>query len=179
MSDSRIREGLTFDDVLLAPCASEVLPQDVDLRCSLTREISLNIPLCSAAMDTITEHETAICLAQNGGIGMIHKNLPIALQSAEVDKVKRSESGMIVDPITMEPQQRIHEALDVMAHYRISGVPVTRDGKLVGILTNRDLRFVRDTQQEISKVMTRENLVTVPPGTTIDRAKEHLPEFRI
>jgi len=179
MTDSRIREGLTFDDVLLAPCASEVLPPDVDLRCSLTREISLNIPVCSAAMDTITEHETAICLAQNGGIGMVHKNLPIAMQAAEVDKVKRSESGMIVDPITMEPQQRIHEALDVMAHYRISGVPVTREGKLVGILTNRDLRFVRDTQQEISKVMTRDNLVTVPPGTTIDRAKELLHEFRI
>jgi len=179
MSDSLIREGLTFDDVLLAPGASDVLPADVDLGCSLTREISLNTPIVSAAMDTITEHETAICMAQNGGIGMIHKNLPISSQAGEVDKVKRSESGMIVDPITMRPEQRIYQALEVMARYRISGVPVTRDGKAVGILTNRDLRFVRDTHQEISKVMTRENLVTVPPGTTIDRAKELLHEHRI
>ncbi len=179
MSDSLIREGLTFDDVLLAPGASDVLPQDVDLDCSLTREITLNTPLVSAAMDTITEHETAICLAQNGGIGMIHKNMSVSAQAGEVDKVKRSESGMIVDPITMQPEQRIYEALEVMARYRISGVPVTRDGKLVGILTNRDLRFVRDTHQEISKVMTRENLVTVPPGTTIDLAKELLHKHRI
>jgi IMP dehydrogenase/GMP reductase len=179
MSDSLIREGLTFDDVLLAPGASDVLPGDVDLSCSLTRELSLNTPLVSAAMDTITEHETAICLAQNGGIGMIHKNLSIGDQADEVDKVKRSESGMIVDPITMRPEQQIYQALEVMARYRISGVPVTRDGKAVGILTNRDLRFVRDTHQEISKVMTRENLVTVPPGTTIDRAKELLHEHRI
>ncbi len=179
MSDSLIREGLTFDDVLLAPGASDVLPADVDLGCSLTREITLNTPVVSAAMDTITEHETAICLAQNGGIGMIHKNLPISSQAGEVDKVKRSESGMIIDPITMRPEQRIYQALEVMARYRISGVPVTRDGKAVGILTNRDLRFVRDTHQEISKVMTRENLVTVPPGTTIDRAKELLHEHRI
>jgi IMP dehydrogenase len=179
MSGSLIREGLTFDDVLLAPGASDVLPADVDLSCSLTREITLNTPLVSAAMDTITEHETAICLAQNGGIGMIHKNLPISSQAAEVDKVKRSESGMIVDPITMRPEQRIYQALEVMARYRISGVPVTREGKAVGILTNRDLRFVRDTHQEISKVMTRDNLVTVPPGTTIDRAKELLHEHRI
>ncbi len=179
MSDSPIREGLTFDDVLLAPGASDVLPADVNLGCPLTREIKLNIPLVSAAMDTVPEHETAICLAQNGGIGMIHKNLPIRAQAAEVDKVKRSESGMIIDPITMRPEQRIYEALEVMAHYRISGVPVTREGKAVGILTNRDLRFVRDTHQEISKVMTRENLVTVPPGTTIDRAKELLHEHRI
>jgi IMP dehydrogenase len=179
MSDSLIREGLTFDDVLLAPGASDVLPGDVDLACSLTREITLNTPLVSAAMDTITEHETAICLAQNGGIGMIHKNLPIGDQAGEVDKVKRSEAGMIVDPITMRPEQQIYQALEVMARYRISGVPVTRDGKAVGILTNRDLRFVRDTHQEISKVMTRENLVSVPPGTTIDRAKELLHEHRI
>ncbi|HXV36779.1 MAG TPA: IMP dehydrogenase [Myxococcota bacterium] len=179
MSDSPIREALTFDDVLLAPGASDVLPADVDLGCSLTREIHLNIPLLSAAMDTVTEHETAICLAQNGGIGMIHKNLSIRAQAAEVDKVKRSESGMIVDPITMRPEQRIYEALEVMARYRISGVPVTRDGRAVGILTNRDLRFVRDTHQEISKVMTRENLVTVPPGTTIERAKELLHQHRI
>jgi IMP dehydrogenase len=179
MSDSLIREGLTFDDVLLAPGASEILPANAKLGCQLTREISLNIPLASAAMDTITEHETAICLAQNGGIGVIHKNMTVSAQATEIDKVKRSESGMIVDPITMRPEQRIHEALEVMARFRISGVPVTREGKAVGILTNRDLRFVRDTQQEISKVMTRENLVTVPPGTTIDRAKELLHKFRI
>ena len=179
MAESRIREALTFDDVLLVPGASDVLPADVEIRTPLTREIELNIPLVSAAMDTVTEHETAICLAQNGGIGIIHKNLAIGAQASEVDKVKRSESGMIVDPITMRPEQRIHEALAVMARYRISGVPVTRDGKAVGILTNRDLRFVQDTQQEISKVMTRENLVTVPPGTTMERAKELLHAHRI
>jgi IMP dehydrogenase len=179
MSESRIREGLTFDDVLLEPGASDVLPADVDVRTQLTREISLRIPLVSAAMDTVTEHEAAICLAQNGGIGIVHKNLAPAVQAAEVDKVKRSESGMIVDPITMRPEQRIFEALEVMARYKISGVPVTREGKAVGILTNRDLRFVRDTHQEISKVMTREPLVSVPPGTTMERAKELLHEHRI
>ena len=179
MAESRIREALTFDDILLVPGPSDVLPADVELRTPLTREIELNIPLVSAAMDTVTEHETAICLAQNGGIGIIHKNFPIGAQASEVDKVKRSESGMIVDPITMRPQQRIYEALEVMARYRISGVPVTQDGKAVGILTNRDLRFVRDTQQEISKVMTHENLVTVPPGTTLERAKELLHAHRI
>ena len=174
-----IRDGLTFDDVLLVPGSSEVLPEGVDVRTRLTREISLHIPLSSAAMDTVTEHETAICLAQNGGIGIVHKNLAIAAQAAEVDKVKRSESGMISDPITMRPEQRIHEALEVMAHYKISGVPITRDGKAVGILTNRDLRFVRDTHQEISRFMTREGLVTVPPGTNMERAKELLHEHRI
>jgi IMP dehydrogenase len=179
MRESSIREGLTFDDVLLVPGGSQVLPRDVDLTTQLTREISLHIPLVSAAMDTVTEHETAICMAQHGGIGMIHRNLPIERHAAEVDKVKRSESGMIVDPITMRPEQRIYEALDVMARYRISGVPVTRDGKAVGILTNRDLRFVKDTSQEISSVMTRASLVTVPPGTTRERAKELLHEHRI
>ena len=179
MNENRIREGLTFDDVLLVPGASDVLPAEVDLRTQLTREISLHIPLLSAAMDTVTEHEAAICLAQNGGIGIVHKNLSLRDQASEIDKVKRSESGMIVDPITMRPEQRIHEALEVMRRYRISGVPVTRDGVAVGILTNRDLRFVRDTQQEISKVMTREGLVTVPPGTTMERAKELLHEHRI
>jgi IMP dehydrogenase len=179
MADTRIREGLTFDDVLLEPGESSILPRDVDLRTSLTREITLEIPLVSAAMDTVTEHETAICLAQNGGIGVIHKNMSFALQAAEVDKVKRSESGLIVDPITMRPEQKIYEALEVMARYRISGVPVTREGKAVGILTNRDLRFVRDTHQEISSVMTREGLVTVPPGTRMERAKELLHQHRI
>jgi len=179
MDESRIREALTFDDVLLVPAGSQVEPRQVDIRTQLTREITLNTPLVSAAMDTITEHETAICMAQNGGIGVIHKNLPVAAQAAEVDKVKRSESGMIVDPITMRPEQRIREALEVMARYRISGVPVTRDGVAVGILTNRDLRFVKDVDQEISSVMTRENLVTVAPGTTMERAKELLHRHRI
>ena len=179
MSRSEIREGLTFDDVLLVPAASEVLPSDVDLRTQLTTEIHLNTPLVSAAMDTVTEHETAICMARNGGIGIVHKNLPIADQAAEVDKVKRSESGMIVDPITMRPEQKIREALEVMSRFRISGVPVTRDGKAVGILTNRDLRFVKDVSAEISTVMTSRNLVTVPPGTTMDRAQELLHAHRI
>jgi IMP dehydrogenase len=177
--DCRIREGLTFDDVLLVPAASQVLPRDVDLRTRLTPTITLHIPLVSAAMDTVTEHETAICLARMGGIGIVHRNMTIARQAAEVDKVKRSESGMIVDPITMSPGQRIYEALEVMQRYRISGVPITRDGKAVGILTNRDLRFVKDTSAEISTVMTREGLVTVPPGTTMERARELLHKHRI
>ena len=178
--DPEIREGLTFDDVLLVPGASEVLPDAVDVRTRLTREIQLSMPLVSAAMDTVTEHETAITLAQNGGIGIVHKNLSVAEQAREVDRVKRSESGMIVDPITMRPEQRIYEALEVMARSRISGVPIVRDGRAVGILTHRDLRFVRDTDQEISQVMTREeNLVTVPPGTNMERAKELLHAKRI
>jgi IMP dehydrogenase len=179
MDESRIREGLTFDDVLLVPADSDVLPSEVDLRSWLTREIALNIPLASAAMDTVTEHRTAICMAQNGGIGIVHRNLSVTAQAAEVDKVKRSESGMIVDPITMEPEQQIWQALEVMARYRISGVPVTRNGKAVGILTNRDLRFVKDTTQAISTVMTRDGLVTVPPGTDMERAKELLHQHRI
>jgi IMP dehydrogenase len=165
--------------VLLVPGASAVLPHEVDLRTQLTPEIALNSPLISAAMDTVTEHETAICMAQNGGIGVIHKNMPTPNQAAEIDKVKRSESGMIVDPITMEPEQRIHQAMEVMERYKISGVPVTRDGRAVGILTNRDLRFVGDTGAEISSVMTKENLVTVPPGTGMERAKELLHQHRI
>jgi IMP dehydrogenase len=179
MSDGRIREGLTFDDVLLAPAASDVLPRDVDLRSLLTPGIALQIPLVSAAMDTVTEHDTAICMAQHGGLGIVHRNLTIERQAAEVDKVKRSESGMIVDPITMAPDQRIQEALEVMRRWRISGVPIVQGGKAVGILTNRDLRFVRDVTARISTVMTRENLVTVPPGTTMERAKELLHQHRI
>src|SRR5262247_3222971 len=179
MITSEILEGLTFDDVLLVPDRSDVLPYEADTATQFTRNIRLQIPLCSAAMDTVTEASLAIALAQQGGIGVVHKNLSIERQAQEVDKVKRSESGMIVDPITMRPEQRIYEALDVMARYRISGVPVTRDGKAVGILTNRDLRFVRDTHQQISTVMTREGLVTVPPGTTLERAKELLHQHRI
>jgi IMP dehydrogenase len=177
--ESAIREGLTFDDVLLVPAASEVLPADADLRTRLTCEIDLNTPLVSAAMDTVTEHETAICMARNGGVGIIHKNLTVDEQAAEVDKVKRSESGMIVDPITMRPEQPIREALEVMTRFQISGVPVTRDGKAVGILTNRDLRFVKDVSAQISSVMTSEGLVTVRPGTTMERARELLHEHRI
>ena len=179
MSQSEIREGLTFDDVLLVPAASEVLPSDVDLCTRFTIDIELNTPLVAAAMDTVTEHETAICMARNGGIGIVHKNLSVADQAAEVDKVKRSESGMIVDPITMRPEQPIREALEVMSRFRISGVPVTRDGKAVGILTNRDLRFVKDVTPAISTVMTIDNLVTVPPGTTMERAQELLHKHRI
>jgi IMP dehydrogenase len=179
MTDDRIREGLTFDDVLLVPGGSEVLPRDVELRTQLTSEISLEIPLLSAAMDTVTEHETAICMAQNGGIGIVHRNMAVERQAAEIDKVKRSESGMIVDPITMSPERPIHEALEVMRRYRISGVPITREGKAVGILTNRDLRFVKDITAPISAVMTTEGLVTVPPGTTMELAKELLHRHRI
>jgi IMP dehydrogenase len=179
MNESRVREGLTFDDVLLVPAASDVLPAEVDVATQFTREISLSLPLASAAMDTVTEHRTAICMAQNGGIGIVHRNLSLEAQAAEVDKVKRSESGMIVDPITMAPEQRIQDALDVMRRAGISGVPITRDGKAVGILTNRDLRFVKDGSRPISSVMTKENLVTVPPGTTMERAKELLHEHRI
>jgi len=179
IDEAPILEGLTFDDVLLQPGASEVLPSDVDLRTHLTPDIALNAPLVSAAMDTVTEHETAICMAQTGGIGVIHKNISVAAQAGEVDKVKRSESGMIVDPITMRPEQRIHEALELMERYRISGFPVTRDGKAVGILTNRDLRFVQDKMAEISTVMTTEDLVTVKPGTTMEKAKELLHRYRI
>ena len=174
-----IREGLAFDDVLLVPGESEVLPKDVDLRTQLTRELSLQIPLVSAAMDTVTEHETAIAMAQNGGIGIVHRNLTVEEQAGEVDKVKRSESGMIVDPITLSPEEPISTALEVMARYRISGVPITRGGKAVGILTNRDLRFVKDASRPIDTVMTSERLVTVAPGTDMVRARELLHEHRI
>ena len=179
MDDGRIREALTFDDVLLVPGASDVLPKDVSLTTQLTREIELSMPVVSAAMDTVTEHATAICLAQHGGIGIIHRNLSVQAQAAEVDKVKRSESGMIVDPITLPPDRTIRDAMDVMARYRISGVPIVQGGKAVGILTNRDLRFVKDATRPISSVMTRDGLVTVPPGTTMERAKELLHEHRI
>ena len=179
MESSRIRDALTFDDVLLVPAASQVLPREVSLKTQLTREIALNTPLLSAAMDTVTEHAAAICLAQNGGIGVVHRNMSVEAQAAEVAQVKRYESGMIVDPITMRPDQRISEALEVMRRHNISGVPVTREGKAVGILTHRDLRFVEDVDQEISRVMTSENLITVPPGTGLERAKRILHEHRI
>lgn len=174
-----IREYLTFDDVLLVPSFSEVLPVGTDISTQLTREIKLNIPLVSAAMDTVTEARTAIAMAQEGGIGIIHRNLSIPDQAMEVDKVKKSESGMILHPITMHPDQKIHEALEVMRKYRISGVPITQEGKLVGILTNRDLRFEKRLDEKISAVMTKDRLITVPVGTTLEQAKEILHKNRI
>ncbi|MBU5614448.1 IMP dehydrogenase [Geomonas azotofigens] len=180
MLESSLPEGLTFDDVLLLPAHSLILPRDTDLTTRLTNNIQLNIPLVSAAMDTVTESRAAICMAREGGIGFIHKNLTIAEQAMEVDKVKKSESGMIVDPITMRPNQRIREALEMMAKYRISGVPITKaNGKLVGILTNRDLRFETDLDLPIADRMTKRNLVTVPVGTTLEQAKEHLKHTRV
>jgi len=180
MLESNLPEGLTFDDVLLLPAHSLILPRDVDLTTRLTRNILLNIPLVSAAMDTVTESRAAICMAREGGLGFIHKNFTIAEQAMEVDKVKKSESGMIVDPITMRPTQKIREALEMMAKYRISGVPITKsNGKLVGILTNRDLRFETNLDLLISERMTKRKLVTVPVGTTLEQAKEHLKHTRV
>ncbi|MBW6511747.1 MAG: IMP dehydrogenase [Desulfuromonadaceae bacterium] len=179
MIDTKIREGLTFDDVLLVPAHSQVLPKEVDLNTQLTDTIRLNIPLLSAAMDTVTESRTAICMAREGGMGVVHKNKTPEEQGLEVDQVKKSESGMIVDPMTMEPDQKIFEALQMMEKYRISGIPITKNKKLVGILTNRDLRFETNFEQPIANVMTKENLVTVPPGTTLEEAKFHLHKHRI
>jgi len=174
-----IEERLTFDDVLLAPCYSVVLPKEVETGTRLTRTIRLNIPLVSAAMDTVTEAGTAICMAQEGGIGIIHRNMPFPAQAFEVDKVKKSESGMILNPITMDPEQKIYEVLEVLRKYRISGVPVTKEGKLVGILTNRDLRFETRLDEKIATVMTKDRLITVPVGTTLEAAKEILHKNRI
>ncbi len=180
MLDGPLPEALTFDDVLLLPARSEVLPGQVDITTQLTRNIRLNIPLVSAAMDTVTESRLAIAMAQQGGVGIVHKNLPIERQAEEVDKVKRSESGMIVDPITIAPDRRIAEALELMSKYKISGVPVTdRGGRLLGILTNRDLRFETRTDLQVSAVMTKDNLVTVPVGTTLEDAKTILHKHKI
>ncbi len=179
MQDPEIPIGLTFDDVLLVPAHSQVLPKEVDLTAQLTPNIRLNIPLLSAAMDTVTESRSAICMAREGGLGIVHKNMTPEEQATEVDQVKKSESGMIVDPITMDPDQKIYEALAMMKKYRISGVPVTKNGKLVGIMTNRDLRFETNLDQPISNVMTKDKLVTVPPGTTLEEAKFHLHKHRI
>src|SRR5512132_1753498 len=179
-ADAAIPLALTFDDVLLLPAHSDVHPREADLATRLTSEIGLNIPIIAAAMDTVTESRLAIAMAQQGGLGVIHKNLSIESQAAEVDKVKRSESGMIVDPVTCRPEQRISEALGVMSRYKISGVPVVDEhGKLVGILTNRDLRFETKLDQPISTRMTRKNLITTPVGTTLEQAKELLHEHRI
>ncbi|RRR77286.1 MAG: IMP dehydrogenase [Candidatus Viridilinea halotolerans] len=174
------REGLTFDDVLLIPAHSQVIPGQVEVNTWLTRNIRLNIPIVSAAMDTVTEHRLAIALAREGGIGFIHKNLSIEQQAESVRKVKRSESGMITDPITLPPDRTIGDALDLMAEYKISGVPiVTDEGNLVGIITNRDLRFENDRTLPISAMMTSRDLVTVPEGTTPEQAKEQLHKHRI
>jgi IMP dehydrogenase len=179
MVTEKLPVGLTFDDVLLIPAESSILPREVDLATNLTATISLNMPLISSAMDTVTEALMAISMAREGGIGIIHRNLSVAAQAAEVDKVKKSESGMIVDPITMDPDQKIYEALEIMKRYRISGVPVTRRGKLMGILTNRDLRFETQLEQPISAVMTKENLVTAQVGITLEESKRLLHKNRI
>jgi IMP dehydrogenase len=180
---AEITTALTFDDVLLVPQHSTVLPAQVDVSTRLTRNIRLNVPLVSAAMDTVTESGLAIAMAQQGGLGVIHKNLSIEEQAAEVDRVKRSESGMIVNPITLSPTNRIHEALELMKKYRISGVPITEDGskegRLVGILTNRDLRFETNVQRPIADVMTKDPLFTVPVGTTLDEAREFLHRHKV
>ena len=179
MIQHAIPEGLTFDDVLLVPARSEVLPAEADCRTRLTRTIPLNIPIVSSAMDTVTESHLAIALAQQGGIGFVHRNMSVDRQAEEVDRVKRSESGMIVDPITIGPEKKISDALALMQRYRISGVPVTSEGKLVGILTNRDLRFESRFDLPIADVMTKDNLITVPVGTTLDEAEEILHRHRV
>lgn len=173
------KEGLTFDDVLIIPAASSVLPPDVSTTTRFSRNVSINIPIISAAMDTVTEARLAIALAREGGIGVIHRNLSIEDQAREVDKVKRSESGMITDPITLEPGAPLREALDVMAHFHISGIPITEAGKLVGILTNRDMRFETNIERPISELMTSTNLVTVPVGTTLEQAREILHRYKV
>jgi IMP dehydrogenase len=174
-----IQEGLTFDDVLLQPAHSLIAPSEAETSTRLTARIELQIPIISAAMDTVTESHMAIALAQQGGIGIIHRNMPVDRQAEEVDRVKRSESGMIVDPVTIEPDRKISEALDVMRRYRISGIPVTTHGKLVGILTNRDLRFETRYDLPISEVMTKDDLITVPVGTTLEEAEKILHKHRV
>src|SRR6187455_2544972 len=182
-TDTELATALTFDDVLLVPQHSTVLPTQVDVSSRLTRNIRLNVPLLSAAMDTVTESSLAIAMAQHGGLGVIHKNLSIEEQASEVDRVKRSESGMIVNPITLSPKHRIYEALDLMKKYRISGVPITEDGskegRLVGILTNRDLRFETNINRPIDDVMTKSPLFTVPVGTTLDEARSFLHQHKV
>jgi len=179
MVSDAIREGLTFDDVLLQPARSSVVPAQTDTRTALTRKIGLNIPILSSAMDTVTESHLAIALAQQGGMGIVHRNMSIERQAEEVDRVKRSESGMIVDPITIDPEKKIADALELMKRYRISGVPVTKHGKLVGILTNRDLRFETRFDLPISQVMTKDNLITVAVGTTLEEAEKILHRHRV
>ena len=179
MTDGAIPEGLTFDDVLLLPGKSSVLPTQADTRTCLARNVPLNIPIVAAAMDTVTDSRLAIAIARQGGIGFIHRNMSIERQAEEVDRVKRSESGMIVDPVTIAPEMSVRQALDIMTKYRVSGLPVTRGMRLVGILTNRDLRFERNLDQPVSAVMTKDNLVTVAVGTTLDEAERILQQHRI
>ncbi len=174
-----VPEGFTFDDLLLVPAHSSVLPAEVDISASLTPEIRLNIPIVSAAMDTVTEADTAISLAREGGIGIIHKNMPVARQVKEIEKVKKSESGMIIDPVTVTPEHKLWQVQEIMREYRISGVPVVEGKKLVGIVTNRDLRFETNMDQEVKNVMTSKNLVTAPIGITLEESKELLHEHRI
>jgi IMP dehydrogenase len=176
---TEFREGLTFDDVLLEPALSVIMPSDVDVSTYLTPAIKLNIPILSAAMDTVTESKTAICLAQEGGIGTIHRNMSIEAQAHEVEKVKKSESGMIVDPITISPENKIADALDLMSRYHISGIPVTKGTKLVGIITNRDLRFETNLDRKVQNVMTKENLVTVKEGIGLEESKKILHKHKI
>jgi IMP dehydrogenase len=179
MLEDKLPEALTFDDVLLVPQKSEVLPSEVDVSTQLTKRIALKVPIVSAAMDTVTEAPLAIAMAQEGGLGFIHKNMPVEAQAAEVDKVKRSESGMIVDPVTVPPTARVADALEVMAKFRISGVPVTVGTRLVGILTNRDLRFETRTHLQVQELMTKDDLITVPVGTTLEQAKEILHHHKV
>jgi len=179
MLDGAIPEGLTFDDVLLLPGKSSVMPAQVDTRTCLTRRIAINIPIVASAMDTVTDARLAIAISRQGGLGFVHRNMSIERQVEEVDKVKRSESGMIVDPVTIAPEITVREALDIMTKYRVSGLPVTRGQKLVGILTNRDLRFERNLDQSVSNIMTKDNLVTVAVGTTLEAAERILQQHRI
>jgi IMP dehydrogenase len=179
MLHKNIEEGLTFDDVVLVPAKSSVLPREAQTQTRITRRLTINIPIVSAAMDTVTESRLAIALAQEGGIGIIHRALSIEQQAVEVDKVKKSESGVIIDPITISPDQRIHEALELMSRHKISGIPVTKNGKLVGILTIRDLRFETRLGLKVSDVMTKQNLITAPTGTTLEKAREILQKNRI
>jgi len=179
MDDKDLRLGLTFDDLLLVPGHSTVLPSEVDVSTRLTKKIRLNIPIVTAAMDTVTEAETAISIARQGGIGFIHKNMSIERQAIEVEKVKKSESGMIIDPITIEPDQKISEVLEIMKRYKISGVPVVKEGNLVGIITNRDLRFETNMDQKVEAVMTKENLATAKVGITLEESKQILHQRRI
>jgi len=179
MMEDQVRDALTFDDLLLVPAMSSILPKDVDTSTYLTRNIAMKIPIASAAMDTVTESRTAISMAQQGGIGIIHRNMSIERQALEVDKVKKSESGMIVDPITIEPEQRVREALELMSRYKISGVPVVKKRRLVGILTNRDLRFETNLDQPVANVMTKKNLVTVSSNITLAESKKLLHKHRI
>src|SRR5437660_7512210 len=179
MHDRIAYQGITFDDVLLEPAYSDVVPRDVDVRTHLTRNIHLNIPILSSPMDTVTESDLAIALAQEGGIGVIHKNMSIPQQTREVDKVKRSENGIITDPITLPPDETAGTADRIMKQHNISGVPITVNGSLRGILTRRDLRFLTDDSQKLSEVMTKDNLVTAPENTTLEAAERILTENKV